>query len=174
MDAKLFIKEKIATDVIRLMREESTSGESHEEEQNKPNTEVNVVMNLPAYAINFLPAFRGVLRQYASEIQNIPLEKRWKWNVFCYLFAKSRVEVPDSWYEEEARRMCDDKTKWEKSLVVHCHNVRTVSSRKEMFCAKLELPYEFLLAEPLPEEPEAPFEPEEVEEPSCKKMKKNE
>ncbi|PIC28697.1 hypothetical protein B9Z55_020525 [Caenorhabditis nigoni] len=162
MDAKLFIKEKIAADVIRLMKEESTS-----EESTKPESQIHVVMNLPAYAVNFLPAFRGVLRGFESE----EISRKWKWNVYCYLFAKSHVDVPDDWYEGEARRMCDEKTKWETSLVVKCHNVRTVSSRKEMFCAQLELPYEFLLAEPLPEEPEAPLESEESVEPSCKKMK---
>lgn len=81
------------------------------------------------------------------------------------------MDVPDSWYEDEARRMCDEKTKWERSLVVKCHNVRTVSSRKEMFCAQLELPYEFLLAEPFPDEPEAQCESEEAEEPSSKRIK---
>uniref|UniRef100_A0A1I7UVT9 tRNA (guanine(37)-N1)-methyltransferase n=1 Tax=Caenorhabditis tropicalis TaxID=1561998 RepID=A0A1I7UVT9_9PELO len=171
IDAKQFIKEKVAADVIRLMKEESTSAETEIENQKK--CEIHVVMNLPAYAVNFLPAFRGVLRQHSSELESIPEEKRWKWNVYCYLFAKSHVDVPDIWYEEESRRMCDEKTKWEKSLVVKCHKVRTVSSRKEMFCAQLELPYDFLLAEPLPEEPDAPFEPEEAEEP-CSKRKKTE
>ncbi|EFP06005.1 hypothetical protein CRE_04935 [Caenorhabditis remanei] len=166
MDAKQFIKENIANDVIRLMKEESGSEDFDE---NKLESEIHVVMNLPAYAVNFLPAFRGALKKFETELKEI--NKKWKWNVYCYLFAKSQVDVPDEWYEEEARRMCDEKTKWDKSLVVNCHNVRTVSSRKEMFCVQLEIPYEFLLAEPLPEEPEVPFEPEEVEEPSCKKMK---
>lgn len=50
--------------------------------------------------------------------------------------------------------------------------MRTVSSRKEMFCAQLELPYEFLFAEPLPETSEVVgLEPEEVEEPNCKRAK---
>uniref|UniRef100_A0A8R1HNE0 tRNA wybutosine-synthesizing protein 2 homolog n=1 Tax=Caenorhabditis japonica TaxID=281687 RepID=A0A8R1HNE0_CAEJA len=164
MDANLFIKTKIAEDVVRLMAEESCSGEEN-------RVEAHVVMNLPAYAVNFLPAFRGVLRKFKQEVDKVPEEKRWKWNVYCYLFAKSHVDVPDDWYEQEARRMCDEKTKWERSLVAKCHHVRTVSSRKEMFCVQLELPYDFLLTEPLPDDTSVEIEPEEAEEPSNKRVK---
>ncbi|CAB3397253.1 unnamed protein product [Caenorhabditis bovis] len=138
IDAMEFIKTIVAEDAVKEMKAYCPPKSPGEEPQ------IHVVMNLPAFAINFLPAFRGVLR---NRIDDIDESKRFKWNVHCYLFAKSHVDVEDDWYEKEARRMVDEMIGWKHSLIESCHNVRTVSSRKEMFCVHIELSYDYLTAE---------------------------
>ncbi|CAI5452426.1 unnamed protein product [Caenorhabditis angaria] len=137
IDGHEMIKTIIPDDAIRLMKQEDF--------ENSEKSEIHIVMNLPAYATNFLPSFRGILRN--KNIEEISEQRRYKWNVYCYLFAKSSIDVPDDWFEKEARRMCDDIIDWEESMVKSCHNIRTVSSRKEMFCVHLEIPYSYLTAE---------------------------
>lgn len=130
LDAVEFIRTVIVEDFIK---------------ESKDASGVHIPMNLPAYAVNFLPAFKGILR---GRLDEIPESNRCSWNVYCYLFAKSHVDVDDAWFAEEARRMANEKLKWNVDLVVDTHNVRTVSSRKEMFCVEISLPYEYLTAEP--------------------------
>ncbi|CAJ0589504.1 unnamed protein product [Cylicocyclus nassatus] len=99
-----------------------------------------VMMNLPAYAVNFLPAFRGMLANLACS-KTLPV---FPIKVFCYLFAKAHEDVPDKWYEQQAQRMVRDLVKEEEAAIDLIHHVRTVSSRKEMFCVQLTLSWDFL------------------------------
>ncbi|CAD6198397.1 unnamed protein product [Caenorhabditis auriculariae] len=153
-DASKFISGVVADDFLKEISKNET-------ETSFPSG-VHVIMNLPAFAINFLPAFRGILR---DRLDRVPEERRCSWTVYCYLFAKSHIDVEEDWYEKEARRMVEEKLDWPDPLISHMHNVRTVSSRKEMFCAEVSISYAYLTAEP------KPLEPSESEEPSAKKAK---
>lgn len=52
-----------------------------------PPSGAHVMMNLPGYAVNFLPAFRGMLARHVSA----EITPKFPVKVYCYLFAKVSV-----------------------------------------------------------------------------------
>ncbi|KAG1950378.1 tRNA (guanine(37)-N1)-methyltransferase isoform X2 [Pimephales promelas] len=102
----------------------------------KESQKIHVVMNLPALAIEFLDAFRGLLdpepdQSLSRQDDNLP-------QVHCYGFSK----------EDDAQR--DVVERAEASLKIslqgQCsvHLVRNVAPNKEMMCVSFTLPREVL------------------------------
>ncbi|XP_029900798.1 LOW QUALITY PROTEIN: tRNA (guanine(37)-N(1))-methyltransferase [Myripristis murdjan] len=97
----------------------------------KAKTKVHVVMNLPALALEFLDAFRGLLHQDPSCDENLP-------TVYCYGFSKD-----DSPEKDMVQRASSSLG---FSLEDRCsvHFVRNVAPNKDMMCVRFTLPKEVL------------------------------
>ncbi|CAJ0586424.1 unnamed protein product, partial [Mesorhabditis spiculigera] len=135
MDAVQFIREIAADDILKEI-------EKCKDPTWTPPSGAHIVMNLPGYAVNFLPAFRGLLHGRFSE-DELPFPI----TVYCYLFIKALGE-PHSTFVEKAREVVLEKLGWDKAEISHIHHVRTVSNFKEMFCVQVKLPVDLLKAEP--------------------------
>ncbi|KAM6961271.1 LOW QUALITY PROTEIN: tRNA (guanine(37)-N(1))-methyltransferase, partial [Aplochiton taeniatus] len=124
----------------------------------KGTAAIHVVMNLPAMALEFLDAFRGLLDQELPANANLP-------KVHCY--GSPRLTIPKKEVVERA------SSRLGFSLEGRCsvHLVRNVAPNKEMMCVSFTVPKEVLFSDhtPQPGEPSLPFKP--TEEPAAKKQK---
>ncbi|WKY12899.1 hypothetical protein Q1695_004037 [Nippostrongylus brasiliensis] len=127
LDANEFIRGPMAKHLSQEIEKAETS--------ENPPSGAHVVMNLPAYAVNFLPSLRGVL----SNSLPAGISPKFAVKVYCYLFAKAHEDVPEKWYEDKAIQMVREFLSENDASVDLVHHVRTVSSRKEMFCVQLTL-----------------------------------
>ncbi|GMS81921.1 hypothetical protein PENTCL1PPCAC_4096, partial [Pristionchus entomophagus] len=117
----------------------------------------HIIMNLPALAVTFLPAFRGML--HSSHLQQSLIDSAahaadattaadpFQIIAYCYLFAKAHEDVEPEWYEKKAREMVEEQLKWEGVEIRNAHRVRTVSNRKEMYCMEIIVPWELMRME---------------------------
>ncbi|XP_070776952.1 tRNA (guanine(37)-N(1))-methyltransferase [Enoplosus armatus] len=94
---------------------------------------VHVVMNLPALALEFLDAFRGLLHQESSCDENLP-------TVHCYGFSKD--DNPET--DVVKRASCSLGFPLEDRCSVHF--VRNVAPNKDMMCVRFTLPKEVLFS----------------------------
>lgn len=94
---------------------------------------VHVVMNLPALALEFLDALRGLLNQEPSCDENLP-------TVHCYCFSKD--ENPE--IDVVKRASCSLGFPLEDRCSVHF--VRNVAPNKDMMCVRFSLPKEVLFS----------------------------
>ncbi|XP_017268856.1 tRNA (guanine(37)-N1)-methyltransferase isoform X2 [Kryptolebias marmoratus] len=92
---------------------------------------VHVVMNLPALALEFLDAFRGLLQPETTCELNLP-------TVHCYAFSKE--EDPEADVVERAS--CSLGFPLENKCSVHF--VRNVAPNKDMMCVRFTIPKEVL------------------------------
>lgn len=92
---------------------------------------VHVVMNLPALALEFLDAFRGLLHQEPSCGENLP-------TVHCYCFSKD--DNPETDVVKRASRSLGFPLENRCSV----HFVRNVAPNKDMMCVRFSLPKEVL------------------------------
>lgn len=92
---------------------------------------VHVVMNLPALALEFLDAFRGLLQHETASESNLP-------TVHCYAFSKE--ENPEADVVERASRSLGFPLKNKCSV----HFVRNVAPNKDMMCVRFPIPKEVL------------------------------
>ncbi|XP_041828587.1 tRNA (guanine(37)-N1)-methyltransferase isoform X2 [Melanotaenia boesemani] len=92
---------------------------------------VHVVMNLPALALEFLDAFKGLLQGEPPCDQNLP-------TVHCYGFSKD--ENPKADVVKRASHSLGYPLKNNYSV----HFVRNVAPNKDMMCVKFTLPKEVL------------------------------
>lgn len=92
---------------------------------------VHVVMNLPALALDFLDAFRGLLHQEPLCDENLP-------TVYCYGFSKD--DDPDTDVVGRASRSLGFPLENRCSV----HFVRNVAPNKDMLCVRFTLPKEVL------------------------------
>ncbi|XP_047466966.1 tRNA (guanine(37)-N1)-methyltransferase [Mugil cephalus] len=92
---------------------------------------IHVVMNLPALALEFLDAFRGLLHQEPPCDENLP-------TVHCYGFSKDND--PDSDVVARASRSLGFPLEGRCSV----HFVRNVAPNKDMMCVRFPLPKEVL------------------------------
>ncbi|KAI8370715.1 Met-10+ like-protein-domain-containing protein [Radiomyces spectabilis] len=116
MDGREFIR-KVMDDVLRT----------------SPGITVDhVVMNLPAIAIEFLDAFRGV---YQSFDTTTPLPM-----IHCHCF--TRNTNPEKDIKERLCHAMGSSSDFDVSL----HWVRTVAPKKEMYCVSFRLPFEIAFA----------------------------
>lgn len=99
----------------------------------KGKAKVHIVMNLPALALEFLDAFRGLLHEEPACDENLP-------TVYCYGFSKD--ENPDTDVVKRASSSLGF------SLENRCsvHFVRNVAPNKDMMCVRFTLPKEVLFS----------------------------
>ncbi|XP_069008356.1 tRNA (guanine(37)-N1)-methyltransferase [Embiotoca jacksoni] len=109
---------------------------------------VHVVMNLPALALDFLDAFRGLLHQEPPCDHNLP-------TVHCYGFSKD--DNPDTDVVKRASRSLGLPLEDRCSV----HFVRNVAPNKDMLCVRFTLPKEVLFCS----------DEEHAEEPASKRQK---
>ncbi|XP_010877125.2 tRNA (guanine(37)-N1)-methyltransferase [Esox lucius] len=117
----------------------------------KGTASVHVVMNLPALALEFLDAFRGLLDQELSCDENLPL-------VHCYGF--SNKDDPQRDVVERASASLGFSLEGQCSV----HLVRNVSPNKEMMCVSFTIPKEVLFNS-------ESKQTENIEEPALKRQK---
>lgn len=94
---------------------------------------VHVVMNLPALALEFLDALRGLLKQEPSCDENLP-------TVHCYCFSKD--DNPET--DVVKRASCSLGFPLENRSSVQF--VRNVAPNKDMMCVRFSLPKEVLFS----------------------------
>ncbi|XP_044021910.1 tRNA (guanine(37)-N1)-methyltransferase [Siniperca chuatsi] len=99
----------------------------------KGKASVHVVMNLPALALEFLDAFRGLLHQEPPCDENLP-------TVHCYGFSKD--ENPETDVVKRASRSLGFPLENRCSV----HFVRNVAPNKDMMCVRFTLPKEVLFS----------------------------
>lgn len=99
----------------------------------KGKASVHVVMNLPALALDFLDAFRGLLYQEPSCDENLP-------TVHCYGFSKD--DNPDTDVVKRASSSLGVPLENRCSV----HFVRNVAPNKDMMCVSFTLPKEVLFS----------------------------
>ncbi|KAM7403073.1 hypothetical protein PAMA_003820 [Pampus argenteus] len=105
----------------------------------KGTARVHVVMNLPALALEFLDAFKGLLQQEPPCDENLP-------TVHCYGFSKD--DNPDKDVVERASRSLGFPLEHRCSV----HFVRNVAPNKDMMCVSFTLPKEVLFSSEDPEQ----------------------
>lgn len=102
------------------------------QEEDRP-FRVHVVMNLPASAVEFLDAFRGLLTGTLPEgEENVPAM-----SVHCYCFTKKEGAEEDACQMVKHHLGCNN-------LHPDVHNVRNVAPNKEMMCVSFQMPKETL------------------------------
>ncbi|XP_033499379.2 tRNA (guanine(37)-N(1))-methyltransferase [Epinephelus lanceolatus] len=99
----------------------------------KGTASIHIVMNLPALALDFLDAFRGLLDQESPCDENLP-------TVHCYGFYKENE--PETDVVERASRSVGLPLKGCCSV----HFVRNVAPNKDMMCVSFTLPKEVLFS----------------------------
>nr|XP_020446773.1 tRNA (guanine(37)-N1)-methyltransferase [Monopterus albus] len=99
----------------------------------KGKATVHVVMNLPALALEFLDAFKGLLHQEPLWDENLP-------TVYCYGFSKD--DNPDMDVVQRASR----SLQFPLENLCSVHFVRNVAPNKDMKCVTFPLPKEVLFS----------------------------
>ncbi|XP_007561231.1 tRNA (guanine(37)-N(1))-methyltransferase [Poecilia formosa] len=97
----------------------------------KGESAVHVVMNLPALALEFLDAFRGLLQPEPTCDRNLP-------TVHCYGFSKH--DDPEADVVQRASRSLGFPLENECSV----HFVRNVAPNKDMMCVRFTVPKDVL------------------------------
>ncbi|KAM3594795.1 uncharacterized protein V6R79_014372 [Siganus canaliculatus] len=99
----------------------------------KGTAAVHIVMNLPALALEFLDAFRGLLHQETPCEENLP-------TVHCYGFSKD--DTPDTDVVKRASQSLGVSLEGRCSV----HFVRNVAPNKDMMCVSVTVPKEVLFS----------------------------
>lgn len=118
LDGRAFIQETVKQELPALLKQKIS---------------VHVVMNLPALALEFLDAFRGLLHQEPHCDDNLP-------TVHCYGFSKE--DSPDKDMVERASRSLGFPLEQRCSV----HFVRNVAPNKDMLCVSFTIPKEVLFS----------------------------
>lgn len=160
MDGRLFIKK--ATEELsvqrrvvvisqkgkttRHQRTQSSASEASRKIFTCPKSFQHYVMNLPASAVDFLDAFRGVYARRSRDF--IPHTETALPTVHVYCFSEQKETE-----EEDCEAVCELVSKHLGYRIspttpdTEIHFVRRVSPRKKMFCASFKLPSEIAFAE---------------------------
>lgn len=152
MDGRKFIRQATADlffskrKVIKKTRQKrpKVSQEEREEVFEEPRIFSHYVMNLPATAVEFLDAFKGI---YVGKREEIPHEALPFIHVYCF---SPKQEDP----VQEAKEVCGIVSTYLGSTIepsdpeVEVYDVRLVSPHKKMFCASFRLPQEVAFAGP--------------------------
>ena len=132
--------------VARRHRGTSPPGRAPSKTLNAPKTFQHYVMNLPASAVEFLDAFRGI---YTGRSQEFAPHKETKLSmIHVYCFSKQQETE-----EEDKEVVCEMISKHLGHKIspdtpdTEIYFVRRVSPKKLMFCASFRLPPEIAFAE---------------------------
>ncbi|KAJ8044332.1 tRNA (guanine(37)-N1)-methyltransferase [Holothuria leucospilota] len=116
--------------ITNIVKEKMVNFASQEEDR---PMRVHVVMNLPASAVEFLDAFRGLFTGTLPEgDENVPAM-----SVHCYCFTKKEGAEDDACQMVKHHLGCSN-------LHLDVHNVRNVAPNKEMMCVSFQMPKETL------------------------------
>nr|CAD2206636.1 unnamed protein product [Meloidogyne enterolobii] len=107
------------------------------------NLVFHVVMNLPGYSAEHLPYFCGFLSKF-EEIRNLFENNSFSILVHCHFFVKGHDDVPMSWYDKEAKKIVCEKMGMEDVEIKELFFNRKVSTRKNMYCARIILPCKYI------------------------------
>nr|XP_057947504.1 tRNA (guanine(37)-N1)-methyltransferase [Doryrhamphus excisus] len=118
MDGRDFIRGPLKQELPTLLRGKSG---------------VHVVMNLPALALEFLDAFKGLLCQESVREENVPI-------VYCYGFSKD--DNPEKDVMDKASQSIGFPLENRCSV----HFVRNVAPNKDMMCVSFPIPKEVLFS----------------------------
>ncbi|XP_054651461.1 tRNA (guanine(37)-N1)-methyltransferase [Dunckerocampus dactyliophorus] len=99
----------------------------------KGRSSVHVVMNLPALALEFLDAFKGLLHQESSCEENVP-------TVHCYGFSK------DDNPEKDVVAKASQSIGYPLENCCSVHFVRNVAPNKDMMCVSFPVPKKVLFS----------------------------
>ena len=121
MDGRAFIRDTVKRDLLERWRTTDDDDVDYA---------IHVVMNLPALAVEFLDAFRGLLAGIdKSCLENVRLP-----NVYCYCFSNSEHPCRDA--RERVEKVLGRPLEEGKHSV---WTVRNVAPRKEMLCVTFTL-----------------------------------
>ncbi|KAG0221638.1 Met-10+ like-protein-domain-containing protein [Mortierella sp. GBAus27b] len=109
-----------------------------EEEPSSFKTFDHFVMNLPATAIEFLDAFRGLFKGRENDI---PEPKKQLPMIHCHCFSKS--DTPEDDVRERVEAVMGGRLDAES---IKLHWVRKVAPNKDMYCISFRLPAEIAFA----------------------------
>ena len=138
MDGRDFIKSVLKNDLLKRWQEKEGSDQS---------CHLHVIMNLPALAIEFLDAFKGLIQESEKpeSFDKIMLPK-----VYCYCFIDHmNTEEGKKAWEVELETATRDRVKGilgdsvGKDMAIRY--VRKVAPNKEMMCAMFSLTWEILV-----------------------------
>ncbi|KAK5977937.1 tRNA (guanine(37)-N1)-methyltransferase [Trichostrongylus colubriformis] len=115
LDASTFIRGPFAEDLGREIKDAQTS--------ENPPSGAHVMLNLPGYAVNFLPSFRGALANHLRGETIAPFPVK----VYCYLFAKAHEDVHDHWYKDRARDMVREFLREDEACIDLIHHFTSLS-----------------------------------------------
>ncbi|KAM4626038.1 tRNA (guanine(37)-N(1))-methyltransferase isoform 2-T2 [Polymixia lowei] len=118
LDGRAFIRGPMRQELPALLKEKAS---------------VHVVMNLPALALEFLDAFRGLLDQELSCDTNLPI-------VHCYGFSK------DDCPQEDMVKRASSSLGFSLEGRCSVHFVRNVAPNKDMMCVRFTVPKEVLFS----------------------------
>uniref|UniRef100_UPI0037E93675 tRNA (guanine(37)-N1)-methyltransferase n=1 Tax=Semicossyphus pulcher TaxID=241346 RepID=UPI0037E93675 len=118
LDGRAFVQGPVKQELPALMKQKAG---------------IHVVMNLPALALDFLDAFRGLLQEEPACEETLPI-------VHCYGFSKDND--PDT--DVVKRASCSLGFPLEDKCSVHF--VRNVAPNKDMMCVTFTLPKEVLFS----------------------------
>lgn len=60
------------------------------------------------------------------------------------MFVKATEDQPESWFKEQAKKAIKDQIQSNEVEIFEVSYVRNVAYRKNMYCVKFKLPFEFL------------------------------
>jgi len=136
LDGREFIRSVVKKDLLDRWR----ASADDDDVTNKSN--IHMVMNLPAIAIEFLDAFRGLILEDDLVTDGLKRDALTLPIIHCYCFSKSADVV------EDARRRTEESLGVALSSASGCtvRIVRNVAPNKEMLCVTFTLPLSLLIS----------------------------
>ncbi|KAH0832725.1 hypothetical protein AYO21_00369 [Fonsecaea monophora] len=146
LPSKLKISRKLTKEEMQARRKEADAAAKVLKE---PNAFAHYVMNLPASAIEFLDAFRGLYHGREAEFK--PHTSRGLPLIHLYLFQTKFASE-----EEEIQEICERISQHigapvkfdDPELDMQVRFVRLVAPKKKMFCASFRIPASVAFAQP--------------------------
>ncbi|KIW23033.1 uncharacterized protein PV07_11265 [Cladophialophora immunda] len=146
LPSKLKISRKLTKEEMQALRKEADAAAQVLKE---PHVFSHYVMNLPASAIEFLDAFRGLYHGHEAEFK--PYTSKALPLIHLYLFQAKLVAE-----EEEIQEICERISTHigaavaldDTELEMQVRFVRLVAPKKKMFCASFRIPASVAFAQP--------------------------